>query len=66
MINFSDGVNLDTEGEYRVIHLKDGYYVIGHGLLCPVDSQLEGEQVIEEFKRLTIGAQNEDRSEVQP
>ena len=42
MLRFDDGVNIDTRGEYKVILLKDGYYVVGHGMCIPVDSYEEG------------------------
>lgn len=48
MLRFSDGVEIDTSGELRVIHLKDGWYVVGHGLCMPVANRQEGLNVIEE------------------
>jgi hypothetical protein len=33
------------------MHLKDGYYVVGEGTCCPVDSRAEGFRVIEELQR---------------
>jgi len=50
MLRFDDGVNIDTRGEYKVILLKDGYYVVGHGMCIPVDSYEEGKQMIESLK----------------
>jgi hypothetical protein len=49
-IKFSDGVEFDTNGEYRVVHRKDGYYVVGQGFLCPVASYDEGMKLVEDFK----------------
>jgi len=46
MLRFNDGINIDTSGELRVIHLADGYYVVGHGMSIPVNSSEEGENVI--------------------
>ncbi len=48
MLHFSDGVNLDTSGPLRVVHLKDGWYVLGNGMSIPVDSREEGEMIIRE------------------
>jgi len=31
MIKFSDGVTVDTSGDYRVKWIRDGYYIVGHG-----------------------------------
>lgn len=48
---FDDGVVVDTTGPYRVLHLSDGRYVVGHGFLCPVDSDEEAHELIEQLKR---------------
>jgi|BioPla2DNA2_1021312.scaffolds.fasta_scaffold203575_2 hypothetical protein len=50
MIKFDDGVQFDTRGPLRVVKRHDGYYVVGEGLLIPVDSREEGEQVKKELK----------------
>jgi hypothetical protein len=41
-MTFTDGVTFDTDGPYRVEHRHDGYYFVGGGMLCPVDSYGEG------------------------
>ena len=33
MLKFNDGVQVDTSGERRVVHLRDGYYVTGRDML---------------------------------
>tara|TARA_B100000674_G_C37423202_1_gene726031 strand:+ start:47 stop:247 length:201 start_codon:yes stop_codon:yes gene_type:complete len=43
---FSDGITIDRSGTLRIIKKIDGYYVIGRGLSCPVDSIKEGHDVI--------------------
>jgi hypothetical protein len=50
MIEFSDGMKFDTSGEYRIEARLDGLYVVGRGMLCPVDSREEGERLIAELK----------------
>ena len=50
MIRFSDGVNIDTSGELRVMRLRDGYYVVGQGMLIPVYDRKEAKEVIKEMK----------------
>jgi hypothetical protein len=45
-IKFSDGAQFDTDGEYRVEHRRGGYYLVGHGFLCPVTDKADGERVI--------------------
>jgi hypothetical protein len=39
MLRFSDGVNIDTSGPLRTLTLPDGHYVVGNGMLIPVDSR---------------------------
>ncbi len=51
-LNFSDGVTFDTSGAYRVEWRKDGYYVVGHGFLCPVESHQAGRILIEELQNI--------------
>lgn len=46
MLRFSDGEEFDTSGELRVEARRDGYYVVGGGLMIPVDSREEGQQLI--------------------
>lgn len=50
MLNFNDGVSVDTSGELRVIRLKDGWYVTGQGMLVAVDSYQDGVEYIDQLK----------------
>lgn len=45
-IKFSDGMEFDTSGEYRIEQRADGLYVVGRGALIPVDDRAEGEWLI--------------------
>lgn len=47
-LTFTDGVQFDTDGPYRVEHRHDGYYVVGHGMLMAVESYQEGHDFIQE------------------
>ena len=49
MIKFNDGMEFDTSGELRLSCRSDGWYVVGGGMLIPVDSAREG---IEEIARI--------------
>lgn len=49
-LRFTDGSKFNTDGEYRVERRKDGYYVVGKGMLCPVDSRKEGMDMIKDLK----------------
>lgn len=51
MMKFSDGVCLDTSGEFRTLELADGLYVVGQGFLIPVDSHEEADETIREFRK---------------
>ena len=48
-LRFSDGITIDTSGTMRVIKKSDGYYIIGQGMCCPVDSIEEGQRIIARF-----------------
>lgn len=50
-MRFTDGMTINTDGEYRVIMKSDGLYVVGHGFLCAVETREEGRKLIEELKR---------------
>ncbi len=51
-LRFSDGVGVDTSGELRTLHLHDGWYVVGKGLLIPMGSCEEALEEIVHLKRL--------------
>jgi hypothetical protein len=51
MITFSDGMSFDTEGPLRIACRSDGWYVIGCGMLCPVQSLDDGEKLILKLKQ---------------
>ena len=45
-MEFTDGVTFELDGPYRVERRHDGYYVVGQGMLCPVDSHADGYEFI--------------------
>jgi hypothetical protein len=45
-LKFSDGVEIETGGEFRIITLADGIYVTGHGFLYPCKNYEEAQKVI--------------------
>jgi hypothetical protein len=45
-MKFSDGVSFDTTGELRIQWRPDGLYVVGRGMLIPVNSKEEGRELI--------------------
>ena len=45
MLRFDDGVSFDTSGPLRVERRSDGYYVVGEGMMCPVDTYREGQEL---------------------
>jgi len=52
ILRFSDGINVDTSGEYRTLKLHDGWYVVGHGSLSPCADKEEAKQLCEELQRI--------------
>jgi len=49
-VRYTDGMTIDAAGEYRIIRKSDGLYVVGHGMICPVDSREEGNNLIESLR----------------
>jgi hypothetical protein len=39
-----------VEGELRLYHGPDGWYVLGKGMSCPVDSKEEGEELLSQLQ----------------
>ena len=54
MLRFSDGVNIDTSGSLRILRLRDGYYVVGNGMCCPVNDRQEAQELIADLKKSGI------------
>ncbi len=50
-MKFSDGINVNTEGELRTLHVEDGWYVVGEGMLIPCADKDEAEAMLEEMKK---------------
>jgi hypothetical protein len=49
-LHFSDGVEIETGGRYRIVRLKDGLYVTGHGFLCACSTVDEAMNLLAEMK----------------
>jgi len=49
ILRFSDGVDIDTSGPYRLHAERDGLYVVGRGFLCAVDNEVQGRLLIEQL-----------------
>ena len=49
MLRFNDGESFYLDGELRIEARRDGLYVLGGGLMIPVDSREEGQQLIREL-----------------
>lgn len=49
ILKFSDGIEIDTSGEYRTLKLEDGWYVVGHGTLQPCVDRAEAIQIRDEL-----------------
>lgn len=50
-LTFSDGMTFNTSGPYRVVRRRDGWYVVGQGMLMPVTDREDGQQVIVELRK---------------
>lgn len=47
MLRFTDGMQFDTSGKLRTEERSDGWYVVGEGMLCAVDSKEDGDRFIQ-------------------
>ena len=45
-LKFSDGITVDTSGQPRVLHLQDGYYAVGKGILIPARDKVTAEFLV--------------------
>jgi hypothetical protein len=50
MLKFTDGETFDTSGELRKEKRYDGWYVLGQGMLIPVQDEEEADRVINSHK----------------
>ena len=57
-IKFSDGIEFQTDGPLRPIKKPDGWYVVGQGILIPVDSLAEAEAFIDKHKKIKTKEQS--------
>lgn len=57
-LRFSDGVEFNTSGDLRIERREDGLYVVGAGMLIPVESQDEGDRVIKEHHDRRLKKEN--------
>ena len=46
-MEFSDGMRFNLSGDYRIEERADGWYVVGNGVLIPVEDEEEGKATIE-------------------
>lgn len=53
ILRFTDGVQVDTSGEYRTLKLRDGWYVVGHGTLSPCADRGEAIELRDELLALS-------------
>lgn len=45
-LEFTDGVKFDTTGEPHLEHRRDGWYVVGRGMVVPVDDEEDGRELV--------------------
>ena len=50
-LRFSDGVEIDTGGELRIMYLSDGYYVVGEGMSIPCSDYEHALVVLKDFSK---------------
>ena len=55
MLKFKDGIQVDTNGDLRKLQLKDGWYVVGAGMLIPEPTEQDAERTIIRLQHLGQG-----------
>ena len=50
-MKFNDGIEFNMTGPLRLTRRYDGCYVVGQGMLIPVDSYEEGHELIHQLNR---------------
>lgn len=53
ILKFSDGIEIDLSGPVRVLELHDGFYVVGEGMLKPVETKEEAEFIVSLHRVMT-------------
>lgn len=46
VLTFSDGMSFNTEGDFRIEVRSDGLYLVGNGMLIPINNWDEGQELI--------------------
>ena len=49
-MQFTDGMKFNLKGELRIVRRKDGYYVVGENMLCPVSDMEDGLNLISDLR----------------
>ena len=47
-MKFNDGMTFNTDGQLRIVEKSDGLYVVGKGMLIPVNDEEEANKIIED------------------
>ena len=50
-LRFTDGMEFNVSGQLRVEHRPDGWYVVGRGMLIPVESPADGAELIRRMSK---------------
>ena len=51
-LKYTDGIEIDTDGPFRILNLKDGWYLAGEGLLVPLKDEQEGLDYLAEIRKV--------------
>lgn len=49
-MQFTDGMKFNLKGDLRIVRRKDGYYVVGEKMLCPVGNMEDGLNLISDLR----------------
>lgn len=51
-LKYTDGIEIDTDGPFRILHHRDGWYLAGEGLLIPLENEQEGLDYLDQIAKV--------------
>lgn len=62
MLEFTDGITIDTQGPLRRHKEYDGLYIVGRGMLVPCRDEAEVERLLRELQPNTAKETSNDHT----
>ncbi len=59
-LKYTEGIEIDTDGPFRILNLRDGWYLAGEGLLIPLKNEQEGLDYLEQIAKVMGSLSNSE------